>query len=383
MFDRVVCIPACQEYQYLPKTIQSLAKLPEKCLLILLNNCRVDSPVHIVKDNLLLHNWLLQHPYRQQQNEYWIEFPDLPILYLDHSSEEYRFSSKQGVGYARKLLAERALSLMDSGLISSPWIWCSDGDARFQSSYLTEPPTCAAAITPYIHKPATPELLIYEASLRYYSLGLDWAQSPHPFPTIGSTIVIHKDSYQKIHGFSDRQAAEDFYLLNKAAKVGSIYYRDVPPIYLEGRCSDRVPFGTGRAMKEIKDNQLQLEVYDPRIFSILKRWFKVLYTSPDQSLLSDLDQILPSYPARHKLAKVLKQGCNPKTQIRRRLEFFDLFQTMRFIHHLRDTQYPSIPYQQALQQASFIPEMPSDLLLIQNHLYQLERERLVGRHYKL
>jgi len=251
--------------------------------------------------------------------------------------------------------------------------------------YLKEPPsTCGVAIVPYYHHPASPDLQIYESSLRYFSLGLHWADSPYAFPTIGSTIIIHKETYRKIHGFSDRQAAEDFYLLNKAAKVSPVLYRSSEPIEIEGRESTRVPFGTGKAMQAIKDSNFQLDVYNPKIFPLLKSWINILRLSSDEEIVDKLNKLVPNYPAMNKLSKVLKQQCNDRTRIRRRFEFFDAFQTMRFIHHLRDTQFPSIPYQEAYIKAPFISDIPiQDLSELQRYLYKLERERMVGQYYGL
>ena len=48
------------------------------------------------------------------------------------------------------------------------------------------------------------------------------------------------------HGFPRRNATEDFYILNKLAKVGSIARLAGTPVILEGRLSDRVPIGTKR-----------------------------------------------------------------------------------------------------------------------------------------
>jgi hypothetical protein len=384
MYKNVVCIPSCREFLYLPKAIQSLAKLPDSCLLIVLINCRENANPEVIDDNEKLHNWLLSFPHTKKQNEYWIEYPNLTILYLDYSSNLFRFTPKQGVGYARKILAEKAITLMEEGRIESPMIWCSDADAQFQNDYFhTTSNECSVLITPYLHDPAPPELQIYETSLRYYSLGLHWAKSPYAFPTIGSTISIHKETYKKIHGFSDRQAAEDFYLLNKAAKVGKVKYRSALPILLEGRPSDRVPFGTGMAMKRIKDNQLQWSFYHPKIFAVIKDWIEVLLTASDDILIDELNKIVPNFPAQRKWKNVLLQRCNEQTRIRRRFVLFDAFQTMKLIHFLRDTTFPDLPFLEALQQAEFLPEMPEELICIRKTIAELERQRMYDQTYGL
>ena len=64
---------------------------------------------------------------------------------------------------------------------------------------------------------------LYEYSLRYYVAGLTYAQSPYAFHTIGSTMAVNAEHYASVRGFPRREAGEDFYLLNKLAKVGSVH----------------------------------------------------------------------------------------------------------------------------------------------------------------
>lgn len=383
MYDRVICIPACEERDYLPTALKSLAQLSYRKLLIISNNCRSNAATKVKQNNQELHQWLLQFPYSQALNRYEIEYPNLDIIYFDHFSPNFCFTEKQGVGLARKLLAQEALEQIQKKNIGCKWIWCTDADAQFSQTFLDEPPqNCGIQLSGYIHQPAPAELLLYEISLRYYSLGLDYAHAPFSFPTIGSTIAIHSETYKKSHGFSDRQAAEDFYLLNKAVKISPLYYSEASEIQITGRPSSRVPFGTGQAMKTILEDDLRLQTYDPRIFSQLKDWIQVLRTSSDEKLIETLEKIVPDYPAMRKFSKILKQKSTPNTMIRRRFIFFDCFQTMRWIHHLRDTQYPDIPLFQALDQAPFIQKNTEDLLSLQQDIYRQELQ-LRGRFYSV
>ena len=386
MYDRVICIPACQEYHYLPEALDSLSQLPYRKLVLVSNNCRIDSTEEVKRDNHQLHEWILQFPHRQNGNRYEIQYPNIDILYFDHSHDPWFFTPRQGVGLARKNLATEAIRLIEAGLVQSKWIWCSDADVLFPMNYLEEPSQKNGTVLfGYFHRPAPPELLLYEASLRYYSLGLKKAGYPLAFPTIGSTICIHKDTYLKSHGFSDRQAAEDFYLLNKAAKIHPVHYSKECTITIKGRPSSRVPFGTGQAMQSIKADNCTLNSYAPVIFERLETWVDALYHCSDSELLPRLQHLVPDYPYFKKFQKVLRQKANPRTSIRRRFEFFDPFQVMRFIHHLRDHHHPSIPLQEALQTASFIDSYHSTQSLedLQQDLYQEEKSILRGQNYHL
>ena len=140
-----------------------------------------------------------------------------------------------------------------------------------------------------------------------------------------------------------------------------LYSKDVT-LSIRPRPSQRVPFGTGQGMQTILNNDLKHTLYNPNIFVLLKSWINILNTSQDDSLLDELKEIVPDYPYFKKIEKLVKQPCPRNQQIRRRHTFFDCFQTMRFIHHLRETHYPSIPWWEALNQSIFmkLPKLEQD-----------------------
>lgn len=388
-FERIICIPTCAEFLYAPQAIESLARLPYRKLLLINNNCRTDASMETKEDNHLLHQWLLEYPHENIEmcgfsNAYRIEYsPTLTIVLLDHSHEPFFYGAKQGVGLARGQLSTIASQLIHAGIVTCPWMWCTDGDVRFAQDYLEIPPDdCGTAIVPYFHTPAPIELQKYEVGMRYYSLGLQWAHFPTPFPTIGSTIIIKSDVYNRIYGFPDRMAAEDFYLLNKAYKMAPLRYLDREPIEIVGRPSERVPFGTGQAMKTIAENDGKLDTYHPQIFRELQTWMQIIHHSTDADLIENLSKHIPDYPNLSKFAKVLQQKANPQNILKRRLEFFDCFQALRFIHHLRDTRYPNIPIEDALDIAPFVQNThTTDWNTTQSAMFH-EEKRLCGL-YKL
>ena len=65
----------------------------------------------------------------------------------------------------------------------------------------------------------TKAIICYEIFLRYYVLGLKFAKSDYAFHTIGSTMLCTPDAYVKVEGMNKRKAAEDFYFLEKLAKI--------------------------------------------------------------------------------------------------------------------------------------------------------------------
>lgn len=385
LWERAVMIPACREYQLLPGCLQSLSQLPQKIIAIVVLNEREDAPKDLREDNQQTRRWLLSHPHRKNSTkEYQIQFPNLDILLLDHSSLGRPLGPKQGVGKARDLGMRRCIDLIKSDQVQCPWIWSTDADARFSTDYLQQPMDgTGVAMLPYHHYPASPALEIYDIGLRYYALGLDWAQSPYAFPTLGSTITIHYKLYEMVNGFPDRLAAEDFYLLNKAAKFAPLRYLNRQPIQLIGRPSDRVPFGTGRGMMEIEAKGLQHNFYHPQCFQIIKEWLTILNTADDTELLTNLDSLVPNFPGLRKLARITKQRVSKKQQIRRRHEFFDAFWHMKLIHHLRDHHFPSLFWKEALQKATFLPELPEERVLIKKRLEEEEFQKFHNREFGL
>jgi hypothetical protein len=201
---------------------------------------------------------------------------------------------------------------------------------------------------------------LYEFSLRYYVAGLNYAGSPYAFHTIGSTIAVNSEHYAKVRGFPRRNAGEDFYLLNKLAKVGCIRQlnavADCEPVDIAARLSDRVPFGTGAAtgrIMELTDPARDFLFYHPTVFELLRSWLGSL-PAFWQSRSSDITSVLsqPDLPVliegledmgvEDALRHALRQSSDAEQFSRQMHTWFDAFRTLKLIHHLRDRQLPSI-----------------------------------------
>jgi hypothetical protein len=236
-----------------------------------------------------------------------------------------------------------------------------------------EPPFPAALVYDFTHTRQAADGLgdaidQYEVFLRYLVLGLRYAGSPYAFHTIGSTIVLHADAYAAVRGFPKRVAAEDFHLLAKLAKVGAIIPLRGEAILLSGRESERVPFGTGRAMMQSRGREEDLRIYDPRCFDWLATWISALAKSarqPEQSIdphlevaaihagieLDRLRAILDRLGALEASRKILSRKGDCARPLN---ENFDALATLKFIHAVRDDVFPDIPIRDALARASFI-----------------------------
>lgn len=278
---------------------------------------------------------------------------------IDHTSAGRELPRRSAVGLARKIGTDTALRLYREGRITSPWIYQSDADAILPENYFDAPlPQAGAVVFRHRHVSRQPCLSaaaqLYDAHMAYYVRGLAHAGSPYAFPTLGSTIAIHAQTYAAVRGYPRRNAAEDFYLLNKAAKVHGVARGDAT-LTLQARLSTRVPFGTGPALARIVD-QLSREApylsYHPASFELLATTFGYLSRVADEPSLPVPDprvaaalntlgfeilrpRLIEKYPTAARRGKVLT-------------DWFDGFRTLRFIHEAR-TFYPDTPLMTTLR----------------------------------
>jgi hypothetical protein len=285
-------------------------------------------------------------------------------------------SPKQGVGLARKIGCDIALALINQGVVNKHYIGSTDADALLPEDYFnawpdtTDRVSNAVALIYQFHHESDDPLIhqataYYEQAMRYYVAGLSYAQSPYAYFTIGSVLAINADAYAKVRGFPKKSAGEDFYLLNKLAKLGEIQPA-YPCIKLSARLSHRVPFGTGPAVskivEQIKQNH-RYHYYHPEIFNELKKLLHHFKSLSPSTSLNHFYQQLPnsSVPALQSLGFEQffhKQQKQTMTQFQKQLVvWFDAFRTLKYIHFLRDNAYPNIPLDDAISIAPFSAEI--------------------------
>jgi hypothetical protein len=377
----VLCVPLLSEFKNVPALLSSVdraaSSLQKPVLLILLiNQTETNLSEECYQDNLS--TWKF---FCETSKEITIPVTSIKallakralvsILVIDRFSSGKHLPNKQGVGLARKVLADVACDFIAKGWVHSPWIYQTDGDALIPADYFTqikseEVNNYSSAIFRFQHNPCAMDddnvhlaSALYELYLHYYVLGLSFAKSPYAFYTIGSTIACHYEHYCAVRGFPKRKAGEDFYLLNKLAKTGKVRQLTGDPILLQGRKSNRVPFGTGMAIEKISgllSQDQKYSVYHPGTFVLLKLWLKcaedlcvtkdltLFYETFEQGFRSsgedfsslDCRQFLQKMHVESLLKRVLSASPDPIQRIQHFHNQFDGFQTLKFVHSVRD-----------------------------------------------
>jgi hypothetical protein len=304
------------------------------------------------------------------------------LLWLDRASEGVRFPERAGVGLARKVGGDLAAALWAQGRVDCRRIASSDADVTLPSDYFSQligadQEPSAAWLWPFRHEAGTDDpinlaTLLYEISLRYYVLGLTAARSSYAYQSIGSTICVDAAAYLAVRGFPKREAAEDFYLLDKLAKVGPLRRVAGTPVRIRARASDRVPFGTGRRSREIAEEHAagaEFEMYAPGVFQALGAVISGLdafaASGKVEALNAALAARVPEFAAAAELVLerlgVFAALTSAARQapvggvLRRRIHtWFDALRTLRFIHGMRDACLPSMPWREALRGAEFL-----------------------------
>lgn len=388
VYQHVIVIPAFQESTHFIERFIDSVLVEQQCLIIVVINQpdsdfgrqhhqdQIDLAQHIAnqgqetwqQDNLRL----IEFCNAKESNAKQINSVNSSILIVDRYSKP--IPAEQGVGLARKIGADVAIKLTVTGNIVSTWVHSTDADAHLPDNYLSAHNSdnsalknAAATCCNFFHYSETASIhqanQRYENALRYYVAGLAYAKSPYAYFTIGSILSFDMLAYCQARGFPKRSAGEDFYLLNKLAKLGRVTYLDNVMIKLDARPSQRVPFGTGPAVQHImqlESQGLDYAYYHPEIFTELKtvlKAFESLWNNRQQpqDWLAELSQI--SHQALTNiglLSFITKQSMAKQDQFEKQLiVWFDSFKTLKFIHALRELGLENMPLEQAIAKARF------------------------------
>lgn len=264
---------------------------------------------------------------------------------------------KAGVGLARKIGMDEAVRILrkcnQDGVIV-----CYDADCRCDSNYLVEiekayeSEDINAGIVFYehqLHRENHEAILNYELYLRYYIDALRFTGFPYAHQTLGSCITVRRSLYEKVGGMNTRKAGEDFYFLNKTIPHGGFVEINSTTVRPSDRVSDRVPFGTGKAIKDLLGME-EYDVYHPNSFEDLKLFFSrvdVFWQEDDWKIPKSVATYLGD-DWNSEISQLKSQVSTRQAFIKRFFEWFDAFQILKYIHYARDHFYQNVTLEEAL-----------------------------------
>lgn len=333
----VVVIPCFHE----PDLIGSLASLwhcdRPACaveIIVVINSALGGNPEARAQNQKTLNEataWAVHHN-EPRFKLHLLHFPDLP-------------PKQAGVGLARKIGMDEALRRFGDAGNPEGIIVCFDADCRCERNYLgsierhfrTHPRTPACSI--HFEHPLTSDAIIaYELHLRYYVEALRYAGFPYAHHTIGSSMAVRADVYRKQGGMNKRQAGEDFYFLQKIFPLGDFTDLNETTVIPSPRVSDRVPFGTGKAVGDYVGEERGW-TYPLQAFLDLKE----LISRAPEKLADGCSEPLKSYLTQQGFdAAMTEIGANTSSAAafrKRFFQWFNGFQAMKFVHHARDHSY--------------------------------------------
>ena len=314
---------------------------------------------------------------------YCLHFPNLP-------------AKRAGVGLARKIGMDEAVRRLEvvarEGIVA-----CYDADCCCDQNYLTaiaqhfqKHPRCPGCSIYFEHPLEGPlEANVYQAAaayelhLRYYVQALRFAGVPWAHHTIGSCLAVRAGVYMAQGGMNQRQAGEDFYFLQKIIPLGDFLDLTETRVMPSPRLSDRVPFGTGRAMRAHVRGET-IATYPLQAFLDLKGFLDTLppwHRADEIANASSLSPAMQSFLQAHAFEQALREmRQNTSSDVTLRKRFFrwlNGFRIMKFLHHARDHFYSPGPVE--VESARLLSLLPGQ----NNETTDLSCRALLDRYRRL
>ncbi len=350
-------------------------------ILVIINHSEIaDDQVRLLNEHTIhaLRTW--SEEYRREHFHLHVSFhPDLP-------------AKKAGVGLARKIgmdeAARRALAAGRGDAV----IACLDADCTVDENYCvairqffdsrTDMEGCAIYFEHPLeglddnHRRA---IIDYELHLRYFIGMQRWAGHPFAYHTVGSAMAVRVATYCAVGGMNTRQAGEDFYFLHKVIERGAFSELTATTVRPSARESQRVPFGTGRAMQTTLHHRQALTTYNPAIFpgvAELISTVPVFYTAgnPREVIAGFTDGAIRAYllqaDASDRIAEIKKHTATERTFSRRFFLWFNAFRLLKYIHFARDNYFPNIPVADAARRCFAMQGMAGEWVGAEDLLYE-------------
>ncbi len=352
LWGYVLVIPVCGEPEFsLDYLMQQQSDISVLIILVINRPLNHEKSAEWEKQNTQLKGRLESDAIHvtslSEQHQLFINRSKSAVLMLDFNQQP--FDPKKGVGLARKLGADTALKLIDMGCVEQPWIYSTDADVVLPKKYFKMVNSLnndySAVCLNFKHTGVDPLLSgyqkQYDLKLRYYQSGVRFTGAKYDYIPLGSTLVVNACAYAQVRGFPCRSAGEDFYILNKLAKVSPVFLANQIKVKIKSRFSDRVPFGTGPAIQNIKVLEQKGEAYlyyDPKCFVVIRQWRKqIIQYYKDQELPVDSHGLNKYW----NITQILDNGLSQcKTELRWQQfihEWFDAFRILKSVHYLSES----------------------------------------------
>lgn len=349
----VVVIPCCNETQLI-RSLEAISECdsPYKSVeVIVVINASENAEEEVLEQN---HKTYLEA-------KKWITINQTEALKFYLIQENSLPKKHAGVGLARKIGMDEAVRRFEQVDNHNGVIVCFDADSLCEPNYLVEiekhfnqnPKTPACSI--HFEHPIEGEdysneiydgITQYELHLRYYKNGLQYAGLPYAFHTIGSSMAVRSSTYQKQNGMNKRKAGEDFYFLQKLIPLGDFTEIKTTKVIPSPRVSDRVPFGTGRAMQEwLIGNDDEMLSYNIQSFKDLKNFVEQVPNLHEQTsveLPQSVSAFLATIGFEENLQKIKTNATSEIHFTKLFFNWFNAFKTLKYLHFNRDNFYADL-----------------------------------------
>ena len=357
--DLCICLAIpCYNEPNLIRTLQSIwdCKRPLKVVevMVVLNSSE-NAPVVSINQNLTSLSegieWAKNH-YDKRLRFHFLNRPNLPNKFA-------------GVGLARKIGMDKAVWRLSQVNNPKGIIAGFDADSLCDTNYLIEierhflqhPKSDGASI--YFEHPISgiefsssiyERIVQYELHLRYMKQALSFAGHPHAFHSVGSSFAVRMDAYVKQGGMNRRQAGEDFYFLQKIISLESFTEINSTRVIPSPRESDRVPFGTGAAMRLLQSGEeAELKTYSLQSYIDLKGFFDEIsnfYEADKKTIenqLAGLPYSLKTFLSENQfinqLASIQSNVSSPETFRNRFFRWFNAFKVIKYLNYYHTEIY--------------------------------------------
>ncbi len=339
----IVVIP-CYAEPHLDQTLRSLSDVhaPQgtvEVLVVVNHDANARDPIkdHSRRTLHMLDGWTDKPP--------WMALHALAALDLP--------AKKCGVGLARKIGMDEAVRRFEhlgrDGLIINLDADCTcspDYLRSIQAHFALRTGTWAAGVH-FAHPleglaPAHQEAIVaYELHLRYFINAQGLVGLPFAVQTVGSCMVVRSSAYQKMGGMNVKKAGEDFYFLHKFVAVDRFSQVMEATVYPSARPSDRVPFGTGRAVSSALSGEAR-ETTDLDSFLDLRSLTSQLpqiFTEDFSAWMKEAPVALREYLQLHggpaKVSEVRAETSSFEMFEKRWYQWFNAFRVIKYVHFAR------------------------------------------------